>query len=136
VILDHYRAVQSLIPSGVQTYLFSVPGKPTFPYVVLWGTLGVEASGDEAGDSLGHVPRSFSMRVRATYVGLSPESMVITAQHVRAALKRAQPTVTGRVCSKLRQDVLTDAQTDNDVVIDGSRPIFAVDEFSFVSDAA
>lgn len=136
MILDHYRAVQALLPQGLQVYLFNVPGKPVFPYVVLWGTLGVESSGDEYGDSLGGLPRSFAMRVRATYVGLSPDSMIITAQRVRASLKRARPAVAGRVCSRLKQGTLADAQTDDDVVVDSQRPVYAVDEFTFVSDAA
>lgn len=136
MILDHYRAVQALLPQGLQSYLINVPGKPVYPYVVLWGSLGVESSGDDDGDSLGDLPRSFAPRIRATYVGLSPDSMIITAQRVRASLKRARPAVAGRACSKLRQGTLTDAQTDNDVVVDGQRPVYAVDEFTFVSDAA
>lgn len=136
MILDHYRAVQALLPQGLQVYLFNVPGKPVFPYVVLWGSLGVESSGDDDGDSLDDLPRSFAPRIRATYVGLNPDSMIITAQRVRASLKRVRPVVAGRSCSKLKQGTLTDAQTDYDVVVDGQRPVYAVDEFTFVSDAA
>lgn len=135
MILDHYKAVQALMPAGLPVHLVKVPPKPAFPYVVLWGDLGTETSGDESGESLSDIPNSLPLRVRATYVGLTADSVFIVAQRVRNSLRRARPAVAGRSCSKLRQSTLTDIQTDTDVAIDNAHPMFAVDEFTFVSDA-
>lgn len=136
MILEHYQAMKALMPPGLPVHIVTVPKAPTFPYVVLWGDLGVEESGDESGDSLADIPTALPLRPRATYVGLSAESVFITAQRVRNSLRRARPVVAGRSCSKLRQTTLTDIQVDTDVTINSTHPVFAVDEFSFVSDAA
>lgn len=136
MILDHYKAVEALMPPGLPVHLASAPKDSAFPHVVLWGDLGAERSGDVAGDSLADIPDSLPLNVRATYVSLSAESVFITAQRVRNSLRRARPVVAGRSCSKLRQSSLTDIQVDTDVTINSTHPVFAVDEFSFVSDPA
>lgn len=144
MIRAHYHAVKALLPPTVNAYLFEAgrddDGKlstPKFPYVVFWGDLGREASGDESGDSLDDVPSSLWLRVRATYAGLNGDSLMVVAGAVRRSLNRRTPAVEGRSCSKLRQDVLTEAQPDFSVSLDGgSHPVYAVDEFAFVSDPA
>lgn len=134
MILEHYNAVKALLPPAVRVYMWNVPGGPQYPYVVLWGDLGEESSGGPDGDSLEDVPDVLSMRMRATYVGLTGDSLLIVARNVRAALNRATPVVTGWHPGKLRQAVLMDAQTDTDVTLTGGgNPIYAVDEFTLVS---
>jgi hypothetical protein len=134
VILEHYNAVKALLPSTVRVYMWNVPSSPVYPYVVLWGDLGEESSGGSDGDSLRDVPDVLSLRVRATYVGLTGDSLLIIARNTRAALNRKTPTVTDWLPGKLRQAVLMDAQTDTDVTLTGGgHPIYAVDEFALVS---
>ena len=134
MIKEHYDAVKALLPSTVRVHLWNVPATPTYPYVVLWGDLGEESSGGPDGDSLQDVPDVLSLRLRATYVGLTGDSLLIVARNARAALNRKTPAVTGWRPSKLRQAVLMDAQTDTDVTLTGGgHPIYAVDEFSLVS---
>jgi len=134
VIKEHYDAVKALLPGTMRVYMWNVPSGPQYPYVVLWGDLGEESSGGPDGDSLEDVPNVLSLRMRATYVGLTGDSLLIVARNVRAALNRATPVVAGWLPGKLRQAVLMDAQTDTDVTLTGGgNPIYAVDEFSLVS---
>lgn len=134
MIKEHYDAVKALLPSTVRVYMWNVPTAPTYPYVVLWGDLGEESSGGPDGDTLGDVPDVLSLRIRATYVGLNGDSLLITARNARAALSRRIPTVPGWRTNPLRQAVLMDAQTDTDVTLTGGgNPVFAVDEFALVS---
>jgi hypothetical protein len=134
VIKEHYDAVKALLPGTVRVYMWSVPSAPVYPYVVLWGDLGEESSGGPDGDSLQDVPDVLSLRLRATYVGLTGDSLLITARNARAALSRKTPVVTGWRTNPLRQAVLMDAQTDTDVTLTGGgHPIYAVDEFALVS---
>ena len=134
MIREHYEAVKALLPSTVRVYMWSVPETPAYPYVVLWGDLGSESSGGPDGDSLEDVPDVLSLNIRATYVGLTWESALITARNVRAALNRKTPVVAGWMPSKLRQSSLMDSQTDTSVTLTGgANPVFAVDEFALVS---
>lgn len=134
MIKEHYDAVKALLPSTIRVHMWSVSADPVYPYVVLWGDLGEESSGGPDGDSLRDDPDVLSMRIRATYVGLTGDSLLIVARNCRAALNRKTPIVTGWHPSQLRQAVLMDAQTDTDVTLTGGgHPIYAVDEFALVS---
>ncbi|MDQ0679082.1 hypothetical protein QFZ30_002464 [Arthrobacter pascens] len=134
MIKEHYDAVKALLPGTVRVHMWSVPADPVYPYVVLWGDLGEESSGGPDGDSLRDVPDLLSLRIRATYVGLNGDSLLIIARNARAALSRKTPTITGWRASPLRQAVLMDVQTDTDVTLTGGgHPIYAVDEFSLIS---
>lgn len=135
MIKEHYDAVKALIPGTVTVYPWSVPAEPTYPYVCLWGDLGDESSGGPDGDSLLDAVKVLTIRVRATYAGLTGDSLAIVTRNVRAALNRKTPVVAGWSVSKLRQSTLMDAQTDFDVTIPTiGHPIFAVDEFVLVSE--
>lgn len=138
MIREHYDAVQALLPSTVTVYRGSVPDTHTYPYVVLWGDLGDESSGGPDGDSLRDDLSVLSLRFRATYAGLTFDSVLIQCRNVRAALSRKTPTVAGRVCGPLRQSSLMDVQVDRDVTITGSgaHPFYAVDEFTLTSHKA
>lgn len=134
MILEHYNAVKALLPATVRVHMWAVPPDPVYPYVVLWGDLGEESSGGPDGDTLEDVPDVLSIRVRATYVGLNGDSMLITARNARAALNRKTPTVAGWQPSPLRQSVLMDGQVDRDVTLTGGgHPTYAVDEFALTS---
>lgn len=134
MIKEHYDAVKALLPGTIRVHMWSVPADPVYPYVVLWGDLGEESSGGPDGDSLRDDPDVLSIRIRATYVGLTGDSMLIVARNARAALNRKTPTVTGWHCNPLRQAVLMDGQVDTDVTLTGGgNPTYAVDEFALVS---
>ncbi|MFE4229130.1 hypothetical protein ACFRJ8_14720 [Arthrobacter sp. NPDC056886] len=134
MIKEHYDAVKALLPSTVRVYMWNVPDTPAYPYVVLWGDLGNESSGGPDGDSLEDVPDVLALNVRATYAGLTGDSVLIVARNVRAALNRKTPVVAGWRPGKLWQSSLMDAQTDTSVTLTGgAHPIFAVDEFALVS---
>ena len=134
MIKEHYDAVRALVPSAVRVYMWNVPDTPSYPYVCLWGDLGNESSGGPDGDSLEDVSDVLSLNIRATYAGLTGDSVLIVARNVRAALNRKTPVVTGWRPGKLRQASLMDAQTDTSVTLTGGvNPIFAVDEFALVS---
>lgn len=133
---DHYRGVRNLLPTGLTVYYGGVPDVPAYPYVVLWGDLGTEVSGDANGDSLGDVVKGLSLRIRATTVAQNWDSLAITITRVRAALNRKTPYVPSWKPSRLKQSVLMDAQPDTDVTIPGTtnHPYYAVDEYAMVSE--
>lgn len=134
MIKEHYDAVKALLPPTMRVHMWSVPADPVYPYVVLWGDLGEESSGGPDGDSLRDVPDILSIRIRATYVGTTGDSMLIVAKNARAALNRKTPIVAGWRPNPLRQAVLMDGQVDRDVTLTGGgNPTFAVDEFALVS---
>lgn len=134
MILEHYNAVRALLPSTVRVHMWSVPDGAAYPYVVLWGDLGQESSGGPDGDTLTDTPNTLSLRIRATYVGLTGDSLLIMARNARAALSRKTPNVAGWRTNPLRQAVLMDAQVDRDVTLTGGgHPIYAVDEYALVS---
>ena len=143
MIKEHYDAVKALLRPALRVHMFSVAQeknpdgslKPVaYPYVVLWGDLGDESSGGPDGDSLQDDPAILSIRMRATYVGTTFDSLAILARNVRADLNRKAPTIAGWRPGKLRQAALLDAQVDRDVTLTGGgNPLFAVDEFSLIS---
>lgn len=134
MIKEHYDAVKALLPSTVRVHMWSVPTDPVYPYVVLWGDLGEESSGGPDGGTLADKADVLSLRIRATYVGLNGDSLLIMARNARAALSRKTPNVAGWHASPLRQSVLMDGQVDTDVTLTGGgHPVYAVDEFALVS---
>lgn len=135
MIKEHYDAVKALLPSTVRVYMWTVPDAPSYPYVVLWGDLGDSSSGGPDGDTLADNADVLSLRIRATYAGLTGDSVLIHCRNTRAALNRKTPTVTGWRTNPLRQSTLMDVQVDTDVTIPGSgaHPLFAVDEFALTS---
>jgi len=134
VIREHYAAVKALVRPGTTVYMWSVPATPSYPYVCLWGDLGNESSGGPDGDSLEDVPDVLDLRVRATYAGLTGDSVLIVCRNTRVDLNRRTPTVADWAPGKLRQSSLMDVQTDTSVTLtNGAHPVFAVDEFALVS---
>lgn len=142
MILEHYNAVKALAPPTLRVYMWKAEEKdatgkplpPVYPYVVLWGDLGDESSGGPDGNSLQDVPNVLSLRIRATYVGVNGDSMLITGRNARRAWSRKTPIVAGWRTNPLRQSVLMDGQVDRDVTLTGGgHPTYAVDEFTLVS---
>jgi hypothetical protein len=130
MIKEHFAAVKALIRPTITVHLWEVPSAPTFPYVLLWGSLG-----DEVADTLNDQPRSLEARIRATYVGLNGDSVAGVADKVRADLNRKRPTVEGWSPQPLTQQALADIQKDESMTIPGSgHPLRAVDEFFLQSD--
>lgn len=142
MILEHYRAVENLLPTGLFDVHFGAvqdrveAGKAVplrYPYVVLWGDLG-----SERGESVSGRFDKLELRPRITYVGSGFEQCLWVAQRVRDALRTARPTVAGWAPSRLAQNPLNPAVTDRDVRITDSSgrtsyPVYAVDEFPFTS---
>lgn len=142
MIKEHYDAVKALLPGTVRVHMWKAEERDAqgnivplkYPYVVLWGDLGEESSGGPDGDSLRDIPDVLSLRIRATYVGVNGDSMLIVCGNTRASLNRKTPVVAGWRPNPLRQAVLMDGQTDTDVTLTGGgHPTFAVDEFTLVS---
>ena len=127
---DFFTAVAALFPSAVKVYVGTVPAAPTYPYAVLWGSLG-----DEVSESLADIPDEIRVPFRVTYVGLTLASVAHIASKVRPALNRAAPYVSGWITSRMRQSSLMDVQADRDVTVTGvgTHPLYAVDEFLLVA---
>ena len=102
---------------------------------VLWSDLGLEFSGDQPGwdDSLADLPDALEVNIRATYVGLSKESVAVLARRTRAALNRAVLEVEGWTCAPLRQAPLAGIAADESVQIGQMHPHFAVDEYRLIA---
>jgi hypothetical protein len=133
MIREHYEALKALIPSRFKVYLFDVPERPTFPYVVIWGDPGTHGS-----DSLDATPRVLTITPRVTCVGANYESCLVVLDATRAALNRARPVVPGRFVHELVQEPLMGITPDRDVTIHNTstHPIFAVDGYTLVSEPA
>jgi hypothetical protein len=130
MIREHFKAVAALIRPSIDVHLWEVPDDPTFPYVLLWGSLGGEVA-----DTLDDQPRSIEVRIRATYVGVNGDSVAGVAVKVRADLNRKQPVVEGWSPQRLVQSSLADIQKDESVTLPGEgHPLRAVDEFFLQSD--
>ena len=130
MIKEHFAAVKAMIRPTIDVHLWEVPASPSFPYVLLWGSLG-----DEVAESLNDQPRSFQARIRATYVGVNGDSVAGIAAKVRQDLNRKRPDVNGWSAQPLQQQSLTDIQKDESMTINGSgHPLRAVDEFFLQSD--
>lgn len=136
MIREHYTAVRDLIPETTDyaRYFGDVPRDPSYPYVVLWGDLGTEGS-----ESLGTGIDQLVLRPRVTMVAEGFEQLLHLARQVRAALNQKVPSVAGWTPSKLTQLPLTAATNDYDVTLTDDagnswHPVFAVDEYPFISD--
>lgn len=130
MIKEHFKAVKALIRPTIDVHIWEVPDSPTFPYVLLWGSLG-----DEVADTLNDQPRSFETRIRATYVGVNGDSVAGIAAKVRQDVNRKRPEVEGWSVQPLQVSSLADIQPDQSVTIDGvGHPLRAVDEIFLQSD--
>lgn len=132
-IRQHYEAVKELIPGLFTVYLFDVPERPDYPYVVMWGSPGQETTHALAGPL-----DDFEADARATSVGPTYESCLVLAQAVRTALNQAAPVVPGRHCHPLRLRPALDIQPDRTITLPetDTHPIFCVDEFTILSEPA
>lgn len=128
-ILRHYHAVAQLMPYDLTVYVGEIKGAPTYPYVVLWGDVGLESS-----ETLADVPDDLTVRLRVTCAGLSMDSVLITMSRVRAALNRVAPSVSEWSPGRMVQEPLQDITPDFDVNIpDIGHPWFAVDGYTLRS---
>ena len=128
-VLRHYHAVAKLLPDDLTIYIGDIKGAPIYPYVVLWGDAGLESS-----ETLADVPDDLVIRMRATCVGLTLDSVLIAVSRVRAALNRAIPAVSDWNPGRLVQEPLQDASADFDVTIPNiGHPWYAVDGYTLFS---
>lgn len=132
MIRDHYLAVRELVPNGpgYTRYFGAVPKDPSYPYVVVWGDLGLAG-----GESLADVVDQLELRPRVTYVGSGYEQVMWLADKIRPVLNRARPVVAGWTSSRMRQFPLRPPEEDTDVTLPGTTSFVwsAVDEFPFIS---
>lgn len=131
--VDHYDALEALIPAGLSVFRGSAPDKPgegDYPYVVLGGTGGTFTGESYAGDV-----DSLDLRFKLTYAGLSFDSVLSAISMVRAVLVGRKLVVPGWSAGMLRHESLLDITTDFDVTVPetSSHPLFAVDEFTVLS---
>lgn len=137
-MIEFIAAAAARVPFRAHEMGADLPDRPTpqdYPYVVLWSDLGLEFSGDQPGwdDSLADLPDALEVNIRATYVGLSKESVAVLARRTRAALNRAVLEVEGWTCAPLRQAPLSGITADESVQIGQMHPHFAVDEYRLIA---
>lgn len=126
----HFDAFQARLPAGLKFHRGVVVGKltpPDFPYVVLGG-----GGGDESTEALAGNVDSLEFRLRATYTGLSFDSVLSCMARVRRAFLDSPLIVPGWSCSTVRQNEALSIQQDPDVTLPdiNLKPLFAVDEFT------
>ena len=137
-MIEFIAAAAARVPFRAHEMGADLPDRPTpqdYPYVVLWSDLGLEFSGDQPGwnDSLADLPDALEINLRATYVGLSKESVAVLARRTRAVLNRAVLEVDGWTCAPLRQAPLAGIAADESVQIEQTHPHFAVDEYRLIA---
>lgn len=126
----HYDAFQAKLPAGLSVHRGVVAGtlaSADYPYVVLGG-----GGGDEWTEALAGNVDSLEFRLRATYAGLSFDSVLITMARVRLAFLHSPLIVPGWNCGTVRQDEALPIRQDSDVTLSDNniKPLFAVDEFT------
>lgn len=137
-MIDVAKAMQALAPPGFKCYLFepklsAPPVNADYPYVFLWGNPGDRLSGEELTDSLCDSYQAERVEVKATYVGLTDESLNIVMNRFRDAWDRVNLEVPGFAPTRIKQSGLLDAQADDmAVLVSNRRPRYAVDKFTFL----
>lgn len=132
------KAMQLLAPPGFKCYLFEPklskpPVLADYPYVFLWGNPGDRLSGEGFTDSLCDSYAAERVEVKATYVGLTDESLNALMNRFRDAWDRVNLEVPGFAPSRLKQSGLLDAQADDTaVLVSNVRPRYAVDQYTFL----
>lgn len=126
----HYDAFQARLPAGLKFHRGTVAGalrSADYPYVVLGG-----GGGDESTEALAGNVDSLEFRLRATYAGLTFDSVLVTVDRVRRAFLDSALVVPGWSCGTVRQNEALSIQRDSDVTLPDSnlKPLFAVDEFT------
>lgn len=126
---SHLTAVVALIPSGLTTYDTSVPGKPTFPYVLVTApefSAHLRTLSDK---------REIDDTLQVTCVGLDARQARYITSRVRAVLDGAKPNVSGfNADLKRLTDYASPALVDFEVTLpDGSHPTYVVDTYRYVA---
>lgn len=122
-----FMALLDVAPTTT-VYDAAVPAQPKVPYVVVSGTIP-----RVGGRAINRAPQSRQARYRTTAVGL-------TADSVRAVLKRLEPSLEGarltvpryklgRVEAVPNEQPITE---DRDVTLEGLHPLYAVLEWTFI----
>lgn len=137
-MIEFVAAAAARVPFRTHEMTADLSERPTeqdYPYVVVWSDLGLEFSGDVPGwdDSLADLPDALEVTLRATYVGLSKQSVSILVRRTRAALNRSVLDVEGWTCGPLRQAPLTGIEVDEAVQIGHTHPYMAVDEYRLIA---
>lgn len=122
-----------LSPYNHPVYFGDVPGAPTYPYVLLWGSGGlmradeVDGAQDDLNDILG-----------VTTVAANPDACLIANDRVRSYLLGKTPTATGRHVQPLRLHDSRPIDLDRDVTLPATNthPAFAVDLYRLISEPA
>lgn len=136
-MIQFLETAADLVP--FDTHLFrspsATPDADNYPFVVLWADGGWEFSGDMPGwdNSLEDDPDSLELNIRATYSGLSKESVNVLLTRTRAVLNRARLDVPGWYCNRLVQSPVLGIDSDESVQLQHGNPYFAIDEFRLIA---
>lgn len=135
---EFLKAAAALVPFTTHEYEFAPgrsPAASDYPFVVLWADTGWEFSGNEPGwdDSLADEVDALELNIRATYTGLSKESVGVLIRRTRPVLNRATLQVPGWSCSRLKQSPVQGIEKDRDVQVGLGHPFYAIDEYRLIA---
>ena len=129
----HYDALQAMIPEGVTVFRGTAPIQPVaddYPYVVIGGNLGDEATETPAGEV-----DSLDLRYKLTYAGLTFDAVLAVVENTRKALRGKRLNAPGWSSTLMRPTSLVPITEDREVTIPdlALNPVFAVDEVHVTS---
>lgn len=136
-MIQFLEAAAALVPFTTHLFKHSsdAPSAADYPFVALWADGGWEFSGDAPGwdSSLQDDPDALELNIRATYTGLSKESVNVLLTRTRPVLNRATLVVPGWTCSRLKQSPVLGIDSDESVQLQHGHPYFAVDEYRLIA---
>ena len=131
---DLIAAVKAALQAaGLTVFDTQVPGSPAFPYVLLWST-----SGRMTSVALSDEQTVLADQLGVTSVGLTGDSVRLTARRVRSVLNGWTPGVLGdRNVDPMRLDDSRPLAVDRDAPVVGAvHPITGVDLYRISSTPA
>lgn len=131
---SHIDAIKALLaPFGHPVHFAEAPETPTYPYILLWSSLGrltadeFDGAQDDLNDLLG-----------VTTVAATSDAALVAGARVRSYLLNKQPIVEGRHVQPLHLHDSQQVTPDTDVTMPNTNrhPSFAVDIYRLISEPA
>lgn len=128
----HIEAIRAaLTAGGLTNYYVDVPTDATYPYVLLWSSLGLPPV-EESVAPLGDITDTIGF----TSVAGTADGALIVRGRVKTLMDGSHPTVTGRLTWLNLYDSLPTA-VDRDVTLpSGAHPGYGVDLYRLISTPA